>query len=57
MNSADKTTDLTTALERIASCKATGEKIVFTNRCFDILHLGHLDYLEKASELPDGLAM
>jgi len=26
-------------------------KIVFTNGCFDILHLGHLDYLGKASEL------
>lgn len=29
--------------------KATGEKIVFTNGCFDILHLGHIDYLEKAA--------
>ena len=26
-------------------------KVVFTNGCFDILHLGHLDYLAKASEL------
>ncbi|HNP96860.1 MAG TPA: D-glycero-beta-D-manno-heptose 1-phosphate adenylyltransferase [Cyclobacteriaceae bacterium] len=25
-----------------------GEKIVFTNGCFDLLHLGHVDYLEKA---------
>lgn len=30
--------------------KAGGEKIVFTNGCFDILHLGHIDYLEKASK-------
>lgn len=28
-----------------------GKKIVFTNGCFDILHLGHIDYLSKASEL------
>jgi D-glycero-beta-D-manno-heptose 1-phosphate adenylyltransferase len=28
-----------------------GMKIVFTNGCFDILHLGHIDYLAKASEL------
>ena len=29
------------------------EKIVFTNGCFDIFHLGHLDYLSKASDLGD----
>ncbi len=28
-----------------------GKKIVFTNGCFDILHLGHIDYLSKAKEL------
>jgi D-glycero-beta-D-manno-heptose 1-phosphate adenylyltransferase len=30
--------------------KANGDKVVFTNGCFDILHLGHIDYLEKSSE-------
>jgi D-glycero-beta-D-manno-heptose 1-phosphate adenylyltransferase len=30
-------------------------KIVFTNGCFDILHLGHVDYLEKAKALGDRL--
>jgi rfaE bifunctional protein nucleotidyltransferase chain/domain len=29
---------------------ANGDKVVFTNGCFDILHLGHVDYLEKSSE-------
>ncbi len=29
--------------------KQGGEKVVFTNGCFDILHLGHVDYLEKAA--------
>ena len=28
-----------------------GEKIVFTNGCFDILHQGHVDYLSKAADL------
>lgn len=28
--------------------KRKGNKIVFTNGCFDILHAGHVDYLEKA---------
>ncbi len=28
--------------------KTEGQQIVFTNGCFDIVHLGHIDYLEKA---------
>ncbi len=31
------------------------KKIVFTNGCFDILHLGHIDYLCKAADLGDVL--
>lgn len=31
--------------------KACGEKVVFTNGCFDILHVGHVTYLEKARNL------
>ncbi|MHC1706949.1 MAG: D-glycero-beta-D-manno-heptose 1-phosphate adenylyltransferase [Bacteroidales bacterium] len=31
------------------------KKIVFTNGCFDILHLGHIDYLSKAAGLGDVL--
>ncbi len=34
-----------------ATWKACGEKIVFTNGCFDILHVGHVTYLEKAAGL------
>lgn len=37
------------------SWQAEGKKIVFTNGCFDILHLGHLDYLSKAADLGDKL--
>ena len=29
------------------------KKIVFTNGCFDILHLGHIDYLSKSKEMGD----
>ncbi len=29
------------------------KKIVFTNGCFDLLHLGHIDYLAKAADLGD----
>lgn len=31
------------------------KKIVFSNGCFDLLHLGHLDYLSKAADLGDVL--
>ena len=31
--------------------RACGEKIVFTNGCFDILHVGHVSYLEQAARL------
>ncbi|RMF53658.1 MAG: D-glycero-beta-D-manno-heptose 1-phosphate adenylyltransferase [Bacteroidetes bacterium] len=33
------------------------QKIVFTNGCFDILHLGHLTYLEEAAKLGDVLVV
>ena len=32
-----------------------GEKVVFTNGCFDLIHRGHLDYLSKAKQLGDKL--
>lgn len=35
--------------------KGAGKKVVFTNGCFDILHLGHVTYLAKAAALGDSL--
>lgn len=35
--------------------RRTGKKLVFTNGHFDLLHVGHLDYLEKARALGDAL--
>ena len=37
------------------SWKAAGEKIIFTNGCFDMLHYGHLHYLTAARALGDRL--
>lgn len=39
----------------VESIKKEGKKIVFTNGCFDIIHAGHVDYLEKAKSLGDFL--
>ena len=35
--------------------KAEGEKVVFTNGVFDLLHIGHVTYMAKAAELGDKL--
>ena len=37
------------------SLREAGKTLVFTNGHFDLLHIGHLDYLEKASKLGDAL--
>ena len=35
--------------------RQTMDNLVFTNGCFDILHAGHVDYLQKARQLGNGL--
>ncbi len=51
----NKICNLETAISVIKTWKASKEKIVFTNGCFDILHLGHADYLNRAAEKGDRL--
>ncbi|MFM7731286.1 MAG: adenylyltransferase/cytidyltransferase family protein [Flavobacteriales bacterium] len=46
---------LDTLLKHVATWKSQGKTIVFTNGVFDILHLGHATYLEKASAFGDML--
>lgn len=41
----------------LAIAKANGEKIIMTNGCFDILHIGHITYLEQARALGDRLCV
>jgi len=52
MNTAQK---ITTA-EQIKK-PADGGKLVFTNGCFDIIHPGHVDYLERARSMGDALVV
>lgn len=42
-------------LAEIRAARAQGEKIALTNGCFDILHPGHVHYLQQARELGDRL--
>ncbi len=54
---ADKIVSQETLMQWISKWKRHGEEVVFTNGCFDILHLGHVDYLEKAKKLGDRLVV
>lgn len=40
-----------------AQLHALGQKLVFTNGCFDLLHVGHVRYLQQARALGDGLVV
>ncbi|MBR9998020.1 MAG: D-glycero-beta-D-manno-heptose 1-phosphate adenylyltransferase [Cyclobacteriaceae bacterium] len=55
METKNKILPLEEALPVIDSWKEQGSKVVFTNGCFDILHIGHVDYLEKARNTGDKL--
>ncbi len=57
MKSADKILSLEQLLPLVEQWKSADKRIVFTNGCFDIVHLGHVDYLEKARDLGDKLVL
>ena len=46
---------LTEARALVARLRASGKTIVFTNGVFDLLHVGHLRYLQQARSLGDAL--
>lgn len=46
-----------TLRQTLADWRAAGQKIVFTNGCFDLLHFGHLHYLADARDLGDRLVV
>jgi len=43
--------------EAVRSLQRAGKKVVFTNGCFDLLHIGHVRYLQEAQELGDALVV
>jgi len=52
-----KIVELEELADRCARLRAVGKKIVATNGCFDLLHAGHVRYLQAARELGDVLAI
>ena len=52
-----KVIDLETLRRRSKELRATGKSLVATNGCFDLLHPGHVRYLQKARALGHALAV
>jgi D-beta-D-heptose 7-phosphate kinase/D-beta-D-heptose 1-phosphate adenosyltransferase len=50
-----KVADWETAARWAADLQGQGKLVVFTNGCFDLLHVGHVRYLEEARSLGDAL--
>jgi D-beta-D-heptose 7-phosphate kinase/D-beta-D-heptose 1-phosphate adenosyltransferase len=53
----NKVKDLSNLKKEIEEIKAKGKRIVFTNGCFDLLHPGHMRYLDAARQLGDYLVV
>ncbi len=55
--SAEKILKLDALEARLTRVRADGKRVVFTNGCFDLLHPGHVRYLQKARGLGDALVV
>jgi rfaE bifunctional protein nucleotidyltransferase chain/domain len=53
----NKILDRPALMRKCAAWHVTGNRIVFTNGVFDILHLGHLDYLARAADFGNRLVI
>jgi D-beta-D-heptose 7-phosphate kinase/D-beta-D-heptose 1-phosphate adenosyltransferase len=53
----NKIHDLGSLKTQVDAWRAAGQKIVFTNGCFDLLHAGHVTYLEAARKMGDRLVL
>lgn len=56
-NTASKVLNRYQFVQFVKKCKEEGRKVVFTNGCFDLVHFGHIDYLEKARACGDVLVI
>jgi D-beta-D-heptose 7-phosphate kinase/D-beta-D-heptose 1-phosphate adenosyltransferase len=55
LHAEDKVVEREELVQRVALWKANGERVVFTNGCFDLLHIGHITVLEQARRFGDRL--
>ena len=55
LHAEDKVVTRAELASRVALWKAGGERVVFTNGCFDLLHIGHITVLEQARRFGDRL--
>ncbi|MBI5015803.1 MAG: D-glycero-beta-D-manno-heptose 1-phosphate adenylyltransferase [Deltaproteobacteria bacterium] len=53
----DRIVALPALLDALSALRARGGRVVFTNGCFDLLHPGHVTYLEAARDLGDALVV
>src|SRR5574342_25459 len=57
LRAARKVKSLAAAVRAVRRAQAAGRRVVFTNGCFDLLHRGHIRYLEQARSLGELLVV
>lgn len=57
MKAGNKIVNREQAIELVQAWQDQGDDVVFTNGCFDILHIGHIEYLEAAKALGNRLVI
>jgi len=57
ISTSQKVMSIDTLRKQLAMWKFQSDQIVFTNGCFDILHAGHITYLEQAASLGERLVI
>jgi D-beta-D-heptose 7-phosphate kinase/D-beta-D-heptose 1-phosphate adenosyltransferase len=57
LDASQKILDRHTLKEKVDSLRQSGKRVVFTNGCFDLLHVGHVRYLQMARKQGDRLVV
>ena len=57
LDAAEKILERKTLKERVDSLRQSGKLVIFTNGCFDLLHAGHVRYLQEARKQGDCLVV
>jgi rfaE bifunctional protein nucleotidyltransferase chain/domain len=57
MNAAEKVLDRSTLKGKVDALRKAGERVVFANGCFDLIHIGHIRLLQQAREQGDCLVV